>query len=177
MCIFHVNVLFFQDHPYQPAYGNSILDYNDSTMINGNGVADGRSSYLSTEMGKTGFYMTFGGLQSRTMDYETSIQRKKRKPTASSTSASKRVQRTIKEEVQETLDEKPHRVNGFVGNEEDKDCCSIERIVDALETVPDMNDELFLEASQILEDERKAKMFVAMDVTARQKWLFRKLRQ
>ncbi|TQE05076.1 hypothetical protein C1H46_009228 [Malus baccata] len=168
---------YVKDHPYQPAYGNSILDYNDSTMIYGNGVADGRSSYLSTEMGKTGFDMTFGGLQSRTMDYETSIQRKKRKPTASSTSASKRVQRTIKEEVQETLDEKPQRVNGFVGNEEDKDCCSIERIVYALETVPDMNDELFLEASQILEDESKAKMFVAMDVTARQKWLFRKLRR
>ncbi|VVA29894.1 PREDICTED: PRUPE_6G328700 [Prunus dulcis] len=68
-----------------------------------------------------------------------------------STSASKRAQRIIKEEIQEPLDEKPHIVKRLVGDEEDKDCCS-------LETVPGMADELFLEASLILEDDKKAKM-------------------
>ncbi|CAL2255543.1 unnamed protein product [Prunus armeniaca] len=101
-------------------------------------------------------YMT-GEVHSITMEYEISDQQNKRKPAAPSTSA----------------------IKGLVGDEEDKDCCSIERIVAALETVPGMDDELLLEASLILEDDddKKAKMFVAMDVAARKKKLYRKLRQ
>ncbi|KAL6284363.1 hypothetical protein ACE6H2_015292 [Prunus campanulata] len=128
-------------------------------------------------MEKMGIDMMF--VDSPAMEYEILDQQKKRKPAASSTSASKRAQRIIKEEIQEPLDEKPHIVKGLVGDEEDKDCCSIERIVAALETVPGMDDELFLEASLILEDDddKKAKMFVAMDVAARKKKLYRKLCQ
>ncbi|KAL6284355.1 hypothetical protein ACE6H2_015284 [Prunus campanulata] len=102
-------------------------------------------------MEKMGIDIMF--VDSPAMEYEISDQQKKRKRAASSTSASKRAQRIIKEEIQEALDEKPHIVNGLVGNEEDKDCCKIERIVAALETEPGMDDELFLEASLILEDD------------------------
>ncbi|KAL6284354.1 hypothetical protein ACE6H2_015283 [Prunus campanulata] len=122
---------------------------------------------ISRNIEKMGIDMMF--VDSPAMEYEISDQQKKRKPAASSTSASKRAQRIIKEEIQEGLDEKPHIVNGLVGDEEDKDCCSIECIVAALETVPGMDAELFLEASLILEDDddKKAKMFVAMDVATR----------
>ncbi|BFG36997.1 hypothetical protein CerSpe_232710 [Prunus speciosa] len=173
---------YIKEHPYPIACANRILDsYNDLTKIYGNGARDGRSSCFGRniekmeKMEKMGINMIFG--DSPAMEYEISNQQKKRKPAASSTSASKRAQRIIKEEIQEPLDEKPHIVKGLVGIEVDKDCCSIERIVAALETVPGIDDELFLEASLILEDDKKAKMFVAMDVAARKKWLYRKLRR
>lgn len=109
-------------------------------------------------------------------EFEISDWRKKRKPTTSLRSArSKKVQRNTKKR-EETFDVKPGLANWLVGCLEGNDNCSIETIVAALETVPDMNDELFLEACELLEDERNAKMFVAMDVTARKKWLLRKLR-
>ena len=88
-----------------------------------------------------------------------------------------KVRRTIKKETQEAVEGEPCVVKTYLGTEEDKDHSSIECIVVALQTVPDMDDEIFLEACELLEDERKAKMYVAMDVIARRKWLLKKLRR
>ena len=51
-------------------------------------------------------------------------------------------------------------VKTYLGIEEDKDYSSIECIVATLQTVLDMDDEIFLEACELLGDGRKAKMFV-----------------
>ena len=56
-----------------------------------------------------------------------------------------------------------------------KNYSTIESAVDALQALPDIDDELLLDACDLLEDERKAKTFLALDVTLQKKWLLRKL--
>ncbi|XP_021619891.1 uncharacterized protein LOC110620451 isoform X3 [Manihot esculenta] len=114
------------------------------------------------------------GDANQTEEFETSDRRKKRKLVTSSTSvASRKVQRQ-KMEDSKALGRKLHMVK-TMGSKEAKEHMSIEVIVDALQAIPDMDDELFLEACQLLENEKKAKVFVGMDVNQRRKWLFTKL--
>uniref|UniRef100_A0A2N9HVL4 Myb/SANT-like domain-containing protein n=1 Tax=Fagus sylvatica TaxID=28930 RepID=A0A2N9HVL4_FAGSY len=171
---------YIKEHPDAIAYRDKILDdYCDLCLIYGNESRNGRLSYsdikmeINTNTLGMGIDDLIGDIQSPAMEFEISRQRRKRKSATSSTSACvQKVQRTIKEEIQE-----PCVIKTYLGTEEDKDYSSIECIVAALQTVPDMDDELFLEACELLEDERKAKMFVAMDITARRKWLLKKLRR
>ncbi|XP_065635825.1 uncharacterized protein LOC112039044 [Quercus suber] len=154
---------YIKEHPDAVTYRDKILDdYCDLCLIYDNESQNSRSSYFKFHT-------------------ETSMKkhrRRKRKSAPSSTSACiQRVRRTIKKETQEAVEGKPCVVKTYLGTEEDKDYSSIECIAAALQTVPDMDDEIFLEACELLEDEREAKMFVAMDVTARRKWLLKKLRR
>ncbi|XP_050204124.1 L10-interacting MYB domain-containing protein [Mercurialis annua] len=60
--------------------------------------------------------------------------------------------------------------------DENTDSISIENVVKAVQAVPDMDEELILDACDFLEDEMKAKTFMALDIKLRKKWLLRKLR-
>ncbi|XP_050215415.1 uncharacterized protein LOC126666630 isoform X2 [Mercurialis annua] len=60
------------------------------------------------------------------------------------------------------------KVNGNSG--------TIECAIDALQAIPDIDDELLLDACDLLEDDKKARTFLALDSTLRKKWLVRKLR-
>lgn len=52
----------------------------------------------------------------------------------------------------------------------------VELVVAAIQALPDMDEDLVLDACDFLEDEKKAKTFLALDVKLRKKWLMRKLR-
>nr|POF25565.1 uncharacterized protein CFP56_54583 [Quercus suber] len=176
---------YIKDHPDAVTYRDKILgDYCDLCVIYGKESQHSRSSYsdikmeINTNTLGMGIDDIIGDTQSPVTEFEISHLRRKRKSAPSSTSACiQKVRRTIKKETQEAVEGKPCVVKTYLGTEEDKDYSSIECIVAALQTVPDMDDEIFLEACELLEDERKAKMFVAMDVTARRKWLLKKLRR
>lgn len=53
---------------------------------------------------------------------------------------------------------------------------SVEKVVEAIQALPEMDEELILDACDFLEDEKKARTFLALDFKLRKKWLLRKLR-
>lgn len=53
---------------------------------------------------------------------------------------------------------------------------SIEKVIDVLKAIPDIDDDLLLDAIDLLEDEKRARMFLALHPALRKKWLMRKLR-
>ncbi|XP_021613481.1 L10-interacting MYB domain-containing protein isoform X1 [Manihot esculenta] len=60
--------------------------------------------------------------------------------------------------------------------DENSNSISIENVIRTVQALPDMDEELILDACDFLEDETKAKTFMALDVKLRKKWLMRKLR-
>ena len=58
----------------------------------------------------------------------------------------------------------------------DENSISIESVIEAVQALPDMDEDLILDACDFLEDEKKAKTFMALDSKLRRKWLLRKLR-
>lgn len=60
--------------------------------------------------------------------------------------------------------------------DENLNCFAIENVIEAIQALPDMDEDLVLDACDFLEDEKKAKTFLALDDKLRRKWLIRKLR-
>lgn len=60
--------------------------------------------------------------------------------------------------------------------DEDSNSISIENVIEEIQALPDVDEDLVLDACDFLEDEKKAKTFMALDFKLRKKWLIRKLR-
>lgn len=58
----------------------------------------------------------------------------------------------------------------------DENALSIENVIEAVQALTDMDEDLVLDACDFLEDEKRAKTFMALDVKLRKRWLLRKLR-
>jgi hypothetical protein len=57
-----------------------------------------------------------------------------------------------------------------------EDSFSVGNVMTVLQAIPDLDDDLILDACDFLEDEKRARMFLALDANLRKKWLLRKLR-
>ncbi|KAL9319328.1 hypothetical protein ACSQ67_015845 [Phaseolus vulgaris] len=53
---------------------------------------------------------------------------------------------------------------------------SVDNVISVLQAIPDLDDDLILDACDFLEDERRARLFLALAAPLRKKWLLRKLR-
>ncbi|XP_043705936.1 uncharacterized protein LOC122655710 isoform X3 [Telopea speciosissima] len=107
---------------------------------------------------------------------DTSDQKNKRRSVMPASSQSCwKVQRTG-EGMIDALSEMADVVSSLKNSKENKKFVPIENVITELQAVPDIDDELLLDACDLLEDEKKAKTFLALDVSLRKKWLLRKLR-
>ncbi|RYR33700.1 hypothetical protein Ahy_A10g048318 isoform B [Arachis hypogaea] len=80
--------------------------------------------------------------------------------------------------VKEALSEMASAVKSLMDNKEGNDYNSpLENALSELQAMPDIDDELVMDSCDLLEDERMAKIFLALDISLRKKWLLRKLRQ
>lgn len=173
--LYHDNL---QEHPDAVIYEErNLSNYSDFPMIYGNKSSDRRLSSAVVKIENDD--NIFRDLRTPAAEFDISERKKKRKSASSSTrDCQRKIKKPTKEDIQETLDEVPSVVKTWTGNKEIiEECSSIERVVESLQAVPGMDDEIFLEACQLLEDEKKAKMFVQMDVSQRRNWLIRKLRR
>lgn len=78
-------------------------------------------------------------------------------------------------EMLETLPKMDGSAKAMADEKED-DIKSLESALNALQAMPDMDEELIMDACDLLEDNKKAKIFLTLDVNMRKKWLVRKLR-
>ncbi|EOY11394.1 Uncharacterized protein TCM_026587 isoform 1 [Theobroma cacao] len=169
---------YLKEHPDARSYRNRTLpSYNDLFLIYGNASINGwhleTENYAGEEEGESP--TSSSPTRIHGTEFELPDQRKRQKTDASSISASRKAQRP-NQELLHAFDERPIMVKSSFKNE-DQFYGSIESIVDALQAIPGMDDVLFLDASKLLEDEKNAQKFVAMDVNQRRRWLLRKLRR
>jgi hypothetical protein len=173
-----------QEYPDAISYRGKVLhSYCDLCKIFVNKVSDGRvyDQSLGMETDITALEIEMDG-PLRDPPYPagntqaSDDERKRPTEPPSESRRPKKVQKTGKR-MEEALSEMAGVVKRLVNKKENKNCKLIESAIDALQAIPEIDDELMLDACDLLEDERKAKMFLALDVSLRKKWSLRKLRQ
>ncbi|KAL2472390.1 hypothetical protein Adt_40532 [Abeliophyllum distichum] len=176
--------LYKKEHPDSISHRDKILPhYNDLGIIFGpTEIVEGELSCKDVGMefdgdpinASTGEYS--GDLPTTVLDSEMSDHAKKR-PTETLTAFERcsKVQKHGKEGIQGAFTNIAGVVAKLVNKEAGKNYIAIENAIGALQAIPNIDDELLLDGCDLLEDERKAKTFLALDTTLRKKWLLRKL--
>lgn len=170
-----------QEHPDALLYKDKFLGYyTDLCKIFGNVLDRGVNGLCTGETDNENVEIKMDGnehLLLTSKDIQISQQRKRPGEMISlDTGPTKKVHRT-ENDVQKALSEMAGVVTRLVNMKQNhNNYKAVEGAIDALQAIPDIDDELMLDACDLLEDERKAKTFLALDATLRKKWLLRKLR-
>lgn len=175
---------YVKEYPDAVSYRDKILcSYRDLCKVFGNKVSGERFSNhgLVMEVDITAQGIEMEGT-SRDQEFPTRNtqmfvdERKRPTETPLESQRPRKVQKTDNR-MEEALSEIAGVVKRLVNKKENKNCKLMESAIDALQAIPDIDDELMLDACDLLEDEKKAKTFLALDIALRRKWLLRKLRQ
>ncbi|KAF2313038.1 hypothetical protein P3X46_019255 [Hevea brasiliensis] len=170
---------YIQVQPDAIAYRNKVSEsYIDLCQIQRNEVSNIGDQCLQVqtenETEEVRVDVLLGDLQFPVEDIQISDQQRKRPNTPSDYEHSSKVQKIGKEDT--TLSGTAEAVTTPVNKKKGKNSGTIENAIDALQAIADIDEELLLDACDLLEDDKKAKTFLALDVTLRKKWLLRKLR-
>ncbi|XP_030481628.2 L10-interacting MYB domain-containing protein [Cannabis sativa] len=85
-------------------------------------------------------------------------------------------QRIDENDVGDSFIEMAAAVSSFTKKQKEEKPVSIENVIRVLQSIPDIDDDLLLDGCDFLEDEKRARIFLALDSTLRKRWLIRKLR-
>ncbi|XP_043716748.1 uncharacterized protein LOC122664817 isoform X2 [Telopea speciosissima] len=192
---------YLKGHPEARSYRTkTVPNYNDLCVIYGHPTTDGRQSCSEHDVDHNGMpgmeievweepisplSAAHGDPLVDTQEssshsdeaMEISNQRNKRPLALPSTlEHSRKMQRLSDQSMVDALREMAIAVTSLANKRENGSSNTLENVVNALKATPDVDEDLFLDACDLLEDEQKAKMFLALDATIRKKWLMRKLR-
>ncbi|XP_043702372.1 L10-interacting MYB domain-containing protein-like [Telopea speciosissima] len=110
-------------------------------------------------------------------EMDSSEQSKRQSDMPSTSLHSKKPRRTSDEGMADALHEMAVTVASISSKKkENDDSILTEKVIEVLQAIPDIDEDLLLDACDLLEDEVKAKTFLALDAKLRKKWLTRKLR-
>ncbi|MCL7030671.1 hypothetical protein MKW94_006273 [Papaver nudicaule] len=174
---------YVKEHPDAHSYRTKILaNYNDLCKI-----FDGRNNYSCHEIDPDSDVpgiRSDGLLQSSAPPYESKPVREpkvhsatKKHPSTTPLSGqdSRKLQKIENGNSASALSE-AEGVVVSLRNQQKENVSTIEHVMSQLQALPDIDEDLILDACDLLEDEIKAKIFLALDVKLRKKWLIRKLR-
>ncbi|KAI4337231.1 hypothetical protein L6164_015674 [Bauhinia variegata] len=172
------------DHPDAISYRNRLLDsYHDLCKIFGNKVDDTRVGVQGQlqwlEANEITIEMDTNEKPENlvvTGNTEIPFQDKNRLTEMLFDSGPPNKKTKIDMRMHEALSEMAGAMKTLVNKEEKNSDNSSENALSVLQAMPDIDDELIIDACDLFEDERKAKTFLALDASLRKKWLLRKLR-
>lgn len=166
---------YSKEHPYATSYKGTVLRHHkDLSIIFGGSSSEDLKLISDSPMG-TETIAIGGNSEILPKESETFNKKKRVRKMPLALGRGGKVQRNQSDDIREAFNDMANVVSKLVNGKADENNGAIEKAVDALQAIPDIDDELLLDGCDILEDEKKAKTFLALDASLRKKWLLRKL--